>query len=332
MKTVLKYIRVIALAVFFQNAAAQKDVVQLLNYGLDNAKVLSGEYLMPQNKMLQSVMSAGWFTTAKVHHLGGFDVKAGMNYTYVPASDFLFNVAALVNEGSLQDISMVEGSVVKAPTVSKVFMEGQGRPVLDYNGAVSEMPNGSGFDQLVSPLVGVSVGISLNTEIAFRYMIPVKDSYSGDAKMWGAAFKHSLKNYLPFIRRTPFLQLALAGNYSYYGSTIDVSYKSQTGQSLNVDATGYGGKLLIGMDMPVFGFIAAVGYNYSENVFDLKGTFSDVPGETVLESPGLTEYDEGFMDYGIGMFFRFYHFRLSANFYYGTYPVLNARLAYEFGN
>lgn len=332
MKRVLKYIRVIALAGFFQNATAQKDVVQMLNYGLDNAKVLSGEYLLPQNRMIQNTMSVGWFSTAKIHHPGGFNIKAGMNYTYVPVSDFLFNVAALINDGSLQDISVAEGSVVQAPTVSKVFMQGQGRPALNYGGTVSEMPNGSGFDYLISPLVGVSVGISVNTEIAFRYMIPVKDSYSGDAKMYGVALKHSLKSYLPFIRRTPFLQLALAGDYSYYGSTIDVSYKSQPDQSLKIDATGYGGKLLIGMDMPVFGFLATIGYNYSKNIFDLKGTFTDVPGETVLESPGLTKYNEGFMDYGIGMFVRFCNFRLSANFYYGTYSVLNAQLAYEFGN
>ena len=150
--------------------------------------------------------------------------------------------------------------------------------------------------------------------------------------MYGVAIKHSIKNYLPFIRRTPFLQLALAGNYSLYKSSLDVSYKSQPEQKLNVDATGYGGKMIIGMDFPVFGFMGAVGYSNSESTFSLDGTFSDVPGEADVQSPELAAYSNGYVNYGLGMFFRLYRFRVSASYSYGLYSMINAQIAFEIGN
>lgn len=331
MKMTLKYIQVVFIMIFHQVAIAQTDVTEFLNFGLDNAKLLSERYLMPQGKMVENSLTGGWFATAKVHHLGGIDIQAGVNYVFVSTGDYLFNVEKMIGSGTLQNISLANGSVIQAPTVSKEFLQGQERPLLDYNGVTTEMPNGSGYNSMLSPLVGITVGISLNTEIALRYMLPVGDPNSGDATMYGVALKHSLKNYIPFIRRTPFLQLALAGNYSSYSSSLDVSYKSQSGQALKVDATGYGGELIVGMDFPVFGFIGAVGYANTESAFSLDGTFIDVPGGTV-ESPELVTYNNGYVDYSLGIFFRFYQFRISANYSYGLYSMLNAQLAFELGN
>lgn len=315
-----------------QNVSSQKDVTGFLEYGLNNAKVLSEQYLMPQNKMISTTLSGGWFVTAKVHHLGGLDIKAGINYVFTPSDDFLFNVNDMITSGVLQNVTLTDNHIVMAPTVSKKFLQGQNRPSLDYNGEVTEMPNGTDFKSLLSPVVGLSVGISLNSEISFRYMIPLNDENNGKASMYGISLKHSLKNYLPFLRRTPHLQMSLAGNYSGYKTSVDVSYRDQSGQSLSMEATGYGGKLLVGMDFPTFGFLGSAGYAVSESTYTLDGTFSDVPGEATLNSPVIAEYDEGYIDLSLGVFFRFYNFRINASYSYGLYSMLNAGLAFEFGN
>ena len=332
MKIMKKYIIVLSILVLHQVATAQTDVTEFLNYGVDNAKALSAQYLMPQSKMVENSFSRGWFTTAKVHKLGGLDIQAGVNYVFVSADDFLFNVKGMVDAGTLPGIAMAEGSVEQAPTVSNEFLQGQMLPRLIYNEVTTDMPNGSGYKSMISPLVGITVGISLNTEVAFRYMLPNGDSNSGDVLMYGVALKHSLKNYLPFVRRTPYLQLALTGNYSAYTSSLDVSYKSQSGQEIKVDATGYGGGLIAGMDFPVFGFMGSVGYAVSESTFSLNGTFSDIPGESNVTSPKLAEYSSGYINYGAGIFFRLYRFRISANYSYGLYSMLNAQIAFEIGN
>lgn len=332
MKIKMQYIQFLIILVFCQTATAQKDVTEFLNYGLSNAQVLSEEYLMPQSKMVEQSFNRGWFATAKVHKFGGIDIQAGMNYVFVAADDFLFNVNSMVDAGLLTGITLADGSVAQAPTVSNEFLQGQDRPMLIYNGVTSEMPNGSGYSSMLLPQVGVTIGISLNTEVAFRYVLSNGDSNSGDVTMYGVALKHSLKSYLPFIRRTPYLQLALTGNYSSYKSSIDVSYNSQSNQELKTDAAGYGGGVLIGMDFPVFGFMGSAGYAMSESTYSLNGTFSYVPGEEDIVSPQLASYSNGYVNYGLGIFFRLYRFRISANYSYGLYSSLNAQIAYEIGN
>ncbi len=327
-----RYFSIFLFLLCLGNVNAQNAVTGFLDYGLSNAKVLSEEYLMPQSKMVSSALIADFQSTAGVKHLGGIDLKIGVNYAFVPTADYLFNVEDMISENLLTGITLADGSVVKAPTVAKRFLQGQGRPRLNYNGEVSEMPNGSDYSSMLSPVVGLSVGLSLNTEIGFSYMLPNGDDNSGNVTMFGVNIKHSLKNYLPFIRRTPFLQMALTGSYSKYSSTTDVSYKDQTGQELSIDATGYGGGLLVGMDFPVFGFTGKVGYYMTQNTFTLDGTFTDIPTDGTVQSPELFTAEEGFMDFGVGMFFRFYRFRLSANYSYGLYSALNAGIAFEFGN
>ena len=323
---------VLLLVSFFSVMNAQKDVTGFLNYGLFNAKVLSGQYLMPHSKMISSAMITDMEATARVKHLGGVDLKVGINYSFVPVSDFLFNVDDMISAGMLKDISLVSGSVEKAPTVASRFLQGQGRPVLDYNSdGGSEMPNGSGFASMMAPVAALSAGIGANTEIGVRYMLPFSSEEAGDAKMYGVTLKHSLKRYFPFLRRTPFLQAAIVGNFSQYSSNIEVSYKGQAGQGLDISAMGYGGGLLVGMDFPVFGFTGNIGYAVTTNEFSLKGTFSDVPSDGILQSPDLVTYDDGFMNYGVGIFFRFYRFRISGNYTYGLYSAINAALAFEFG-
>ncbi len=332
MKIMTKYISTILFLLYFGNVIAQKDVTGFLNYGLSNAKVLSEKYLMPQSKMVSSALIADFQSTARVKHLGGVDLKIGVNYAFVPTADYLFNVEDMISGGLLTGITLADGSVVKAPTVAKRFLQGQSRPQMNYNGEITEMPNGSDYSSMLSPIVGLSVGLSLNTEIGFSYMLPNGDDNSGNAKMYSINLKHSLKNYLPFIRRTPFLQMALAGSYSKYRSTTDVSYNEQTGQELTIDASGYGGGLLVGMDFPVFGFTGKVGYYMTQNTFTLDGTYTGIPVDGTVESPELFTNEEGFINFGVGMFFRIYHFRLSANYSYGLYSALNAGIAYEFGN
>jgi hypothetical protein len=328
----LRNIVIVVLTAMVTTANAQKDVTGFLNYGIDNARVLSEQYLMPHSKMISSALIQDFEATARVKHLGGVDLKMGINYSFVPVSDYLFDVNDMISSGVLSNISLVSGSVEKAPTVANRFLQGQHRPVLEYGGEENEMPNGSDFSSMMSPVVSVSVGIALNTEIGLNYMLPFGSDNAGDALMFGAAVKHSLKNYFPFLRRSPFLQVALTGNYSKYSSSIDVSYRGQTGQELSIDASGYGGGLLAGMDFPAFGFTGKVGYAVTRNTFSLDGVFSGIPSDGDISSPDLITYDDGFMNYGIGVFFRFYRLRISGNYTYGLYSTINAALAFEFGH
>ncbi|NPA37494.1 MAG: hypothetical protein GXO47_11670 [Chlorobi bacterium] len=329
--------RITAIPIFFalisgQNIFSQKDVTGFMEYGLNNARVLSEQYLMPQNKMISNLLSEGWFVTAKVHHPGGFDIKAGINYVFTPSADYLFNVGDMIKSGILPGVTLAENSVAIAPTVSKRFLQGQNRPALEYAGNTAEMPNGSDLNSILSPVITASVGVALNSEISFRYMIPLEDDNYGKATMYGAAFKHSLKSYLPFLRHTPFLQMAIAGNYSVYETSTGVSYHNQPDQKLNIESTGYGGKFITGMDFPSFGFTGTVGYAVSESTFSLEGTFNDVPGESILNSPELVSYSENYIDISLGVFFRFYNFRINASYSNGLYSIMNAGISFEFGN
>jgi hypothetical protein len=311
----------------------QSQVVEFLDYGLTNGQVFSEVFLKSYGKQLGETMNGGWFVTAKVLRPGKVELGVHVNYVTVASADRLYNVEQMISNGELTDVTLADGSVVKAPTVANQFFQNQERPRLDYGEEIRQLPNGSNFGYLVTPTFNVSVGLPLNTELALRYQLPYEDKNIGVATLYGVALKHSIKNYLPFIRRTPFLQVALMGNYALYENKLGVSYRGQNGQELVTEASAYGGKMLIGMDFPVIGFNAGVGYSTYEAAFKFSGSFESIPGETTaVQSPELFRMNDARMVYELSAFMRLLQFRIGASYSISSYSMISGQLVYEFGN
>jgi hypothetical protein len=60
------------------SAVGQKKVTDFLKMGKDAAGIMTKEYLRPYGEMLGKSLNGGWYNSASIHKLGGFDFNAGL--------------------------------------------------------------------------------------------------------------------------------------------------------------------------------------------------------------------------------------------------------------
>ena len=79
------------------SAVGQKKVTDFLEMGKDAAGIMTKEYLRPYGEMLGKSLNGGWYNSASIHKLGGFDLTVGVNMVMAPPSAESFDVAGLIN-------------------------------------------------------------------------------------------------------------------------------------------------------------------------------------------------------------------------------------------
>ncbi len=83
------------MAIFsFRNTTAQvKDLGNFLATGAEDAQKLFEPYLAPYINGFGASMTGGWYNTAKVHKLGGFDLTVSFNVGIVPKDKQSFDLS-----------------------------------------------------------------------------------------------------------------------------------------------------------------------------------------------------------------------------------------------
>ena len=79
---------------------AQKQVTDFLKMGVEDARIVSEAYLQPYGEMLGKSLNGGWYNSAGVHRIGGFDLTFGVNMAMVPDVGKTFDVSALLPQMS----------------------------------------------------------------------------------------------------------------------------------------------------------------------------------------------------------------------------------------
>ena len=179
-------------------------------------------------------------------------------------------------------------------------------------------------------MIQAAVGLPFHTEIIGRFM-PTVDMYDyGKVSLWGLGIKHSLKDYIPFVKRVPMLQLSVLGGYTNFSSSVGVEYGDDSGD-LEIGASAYTARLLAGINIPVVCFYAGVGYGNTNSNFDVKGTFSGIPGEdSPFTNPISLAYTTDGFDFNVGMRLRLAIFAIYADYTVGEYSVITAGVGLNF--
>ena len=279
-----------------------KDVDFLRSLPADGVKYLQA-YISPYANAFGSGLSGGWYNTAKPHKLGGFDITLSTSVGIVPTSAQTFDASKIG----------LSSSITGAGISSTVAGPDKAGPLMSYRvGGVTlasfNAPKGTDWRYIPVPTAQVGIGLPFGTELKLRY-IPKITVSKGDVSLWGVGLLHSIMQYIPGNKLTPFDVSLFAGftklqsdvplglNPDPSVSQLYVKYNPATSfnnqnlkvtvQSLNISAIG-------SVNLKIITFYGGLGYCKTQTTMLLSGNF---PTPTaILTSPFVQYNDTGVKD------------------------------------
>jgi hypothetical protein len=283
------------------------DIANLLTGSVNDAELMFTEYLRPVANAMGANLSSGWYNTAESHKLGGFHLNFTANIAFVPEEHQTYNLNDLdLSEGiNFDNNGIAKTAAGSIGSETQIWYEtdvpGIGRQEI----VRFDHPGGSGFHMLPTPMINAGVGLVKGTELLGRYMPKVK--YGKDkanyVNLWGVGIKHDLKQWIPFVKRLPILNLAVS--YGYTNVNFHSDIKTLTPAMLNAqDLTttadwstqdmdmkfqSHTASLLVGASLPVVSFYGGAGISITKANLDLKGDF---PMPTIITDIGDPNFGE----------------------------------------
>ena len=222
-KLKLFYLFPLVVLVFFSslNSTAQiKDLGNFLASGVDDAQNLFKPYLEPYINGFGASMTGGWYNTAKVHKLGGFDLTITFNTGIVPKDKQSFDLS----EVDINSLRLHDATNPISPTIAGAKESG---PQMDYNlpgynVKAFDMPQGVNNRFVPSPMIQLGFGLIKGTQVMGRYMPTLKLGGSS-VGMWGIGGMHSLKQWIPFMKNLPVLEVSVMYGFTKLTSNVAMS-------------------------------------------------------------------------------------------------------------
>jgi hypothetical protein len=277
----------ISLFLFTSGVFSQfKDIDFLRSVPADGAKYLQA-YLSPYANAFGAGLSGGWYNTAKPHKFGGFDITLNTSVGIVPSSAESFDISSL-------GLTTLTGSGL-TPTIAGPKTDG---PPMTYKAggitlASFNAPQGTDWKYVPVPTAQVGIGLPLGTELKFRFIPKIKIQ-DGDISLWGVGILHSIMQYIPGNKLTPFDVSVFAGYTQLQGNVplglepdpsftqAYVTYNPLTAfenQNLNIKVKSLNISAIGSVNLKVITFYGGVGYCNTETAMVLSGNF---PTPTVV--------------------------------------------------
>lgn len=255
-------------------AQAQSFQPQEIRSGtLNDINYLAEGYLSPAAKALAVSLNNGWYSTAKTHKLGRFDLMLTPTLIFIPEYDRTF----LIENNKLQALELVNGSSAESPTVFGPDSEGPELRVKDDFLGISNFraPQGVGFAFMPSTMAQLSLGIFKNTNISVRYLpeLGIMGLDEGKIGIIGGAINHDIFQWIPVLKRAP-----VDGSLFFGYTRLSYSQKLDDGsgnddQALEITSTGYTARFILSKKLLFLTPYLGLGYNSSSSTVDLKGTY-----------------------------------------------------------
>jgi hypothetical protein len=266
--------------------------------GVEDAEVILQEYMKPFANILGSDLNAGWYNTAKPHELGGLDITASVSWAKAPASALSYDLATLNLNGTIEPNP---GTI--APTIAG---QQENRPGLSYSQMVDmgggnmqevvysriTVPDGAGYDYFPLPMAQLTVGLPFGTDVSARFIPMIGYRDYGEIGLWGVGGKHSISQWLPFLKELKFLDISAQGGYTKVSSSVHVVVEPQdlvevdnypdynwNDQFITLKVEGWTLNLIASQTFSVITFYEGVGYASSDVQLQMEGHY---PINTVI--------------------------------------------------
>jgi len=271
---------------------------QVLAAGDDDAEKIFEAYLTPYANGVGSALSTGWYTTAKTHKLGGFDLTLSFNVAIIPSSDRTYDANDLKLGDPDKGLTVaIDGA--ESPTAAGKSSSGQtltyNQNVLGIDVPISsfKLPKGTGFAYTPMPMIQAGIGLVKETELNFRYSPNIEWGNGSKIGLWGIGIKHSIKQWIPAINKLPIFDLTLQGGYTKLKSTsaldfqpsayvdmgittIDKVLESPTlydDQELLLNVSNFTVNILVSGDFKIINIYGGVGISNSTSQLQLNGYY-----------------------------------------------------------
>lgn len=300
------------------NAMAQSDAATLIRAGTSDANTLMDAYASPLMKSFGAGLNGGWFQTAKVHGIGGFDVTFALNATFAPSGDKSFDVNSL----NLQKARLAAGESSTSPTFFGSDKNGpkmevhDKSPITGNDTAIAsfKLPPGIGFTIGGMPTAQLAVGVGFGTEVALRFM-PTLNAGFGGAKyeigLIGFGVKHDIKQWIPGVKALPFDMSAMFGYTSMHadvGLEGDNAIKADTdpgiynpnpgktydNQKMEFKSKAWTLNLLVSKQLGPFTPYLGLGYQHAKTDLTLVGDFPVTVPNDVSSATNPTDPSFGY--------------------------------------
>jgi hypothetical protein len=281
-----------------------EDIGVFLTGGIDDAQQMVTEYLRPLANALGANINGGWYNTAKVHKLGGFDITFTASVAFAPDAHKTYDLSQLTLAALYDDktANTIAGGKDIGPELT-YQQDILGNPVtyLQY-----DHPSGTGMDFIPSPMINAAVGLPKGFEIMGRYMPTVKIGNTAKAGIWGVGFKHDVKQWIPVLAKMPVLQLAVM--YGYTNVKVNTELTSITpelmgatdatsgsvnfdDQNFDIVTQGHTANALVSANLPVVCFYGGVGISITQTNLKLNGYY---PLPAIITDPNDPNFDPTF--------------------------------------
>jgi len=366
MKKYLFSIPVALLSFLICNPAAAQvnNVGELLRSGAEDSNLLLENYLRPYSNGFGAGLNTGWNNSARPYRTLGFDLRVNASLAFVPLADETFDVARL--EPQFQNLELFSSSGI-TPTVAGGDDVAGARVGQQFTNPISgeseelysfELPQGTGFPMVPSPMIQGTIGIPNDTDISLRLVpsIAVPD-VDGQVNLYGIGVKHGLNQWIPGGAVMP-IDISMQFGYTQFNFDIETRVQPQSGtdirndydasewenQRIELKTSGYTANLLVGRSLPVLSLFAGVGFQASTTEIGAKGSFpltvpnenyhpSDSPEpkaiEALVDPLNVSMNGTNSIHALAGFRVRLGFFAISGSYTISDYPVANVGLGFS---
>lgn len=327
------------------SAKAQDNFENLLLANQSDSEKLLQAYFNPLIEGFTFGMNNGWYHTAKVHKVLGFDITIGANAAVVPSGKETFNINALgltsVSSGT-PNLPTFGGADTQTPLVVNTTVNGQ--PVT----ANATAPGGVGDDlpinAIPSPAVQLNVGLPFKLEAMLRFFPETEISdEGGKAKMFGFGLKKEITSWFGPMEKTP-LHISILAAYT----TVDVGYDiedSSTGSirtnnaSAEFELDSYTVQAIASLNFPVLNLFGGIGYSSGSSELRTNGTITGVyetgqpaPNDTITRTidPVSVNFDASGFTTTVGARLSLGFFKIFGSYTLQEYNTFNAGVSFGF--
>ncbi len=276
------------ICISLSSSAQIKAIGDFFAGGVDDAGKLFEAYMTPWANAIGTSLSGGWYNTAKPHKLGGFDITFTTNMAFIPDEDKTYDLAEL----GLSSNSVLTPGNTLAPTVAGEKIEG---PEVTYNiggyniGSINT-PMGTGVGLMLSPMAQIGLGLIKGTDVMIRLMPRMELGKYGSVSLWGVGGKHSIKQWIPALKKIPVLHLSVMGGYTQFNSSFNLSVEPEdlggvidrtstvsfANQAMDLTIKSFTINALVSANLPVICFYGGLGIVNTKTELALTG-FYPVP-------------------------------------------------------
>lgn len=256
---------------------AQDNLGRLLAAGIEDTKIFATEYLRPGTQATVFNLSNGWYQSAEVKDVLGFEFSIIGNAAVNLEDHQYFNMRT----ADYENIQFVDGSAEK--NVSTLLGHNP-EPIdvyLEYDTPFGKqqvevtLPDGlaaAGVEMVPSAFLQARLGVFKGTELKARYF-PKVDYDNVEAELYGGAIQHEITSWFPLD-----LPVAVSGlvGYTRMNGSYDFteqSYLDGENQRIktNMDSWLFSG--IVSTNLPVINFYGGVGYMTGSSDSAMLGTY-----------------------------------------------------------